>query len=343
MISFNSKIQNHCRRNLFQRLEETRPNFRLRKVKLTDVIQRTCNFVGAHDHKLLLSGTWGIWNRVLRSIRDFPATKQKREWVTLLIHFGSDTIDCSIDTIESLDTLDIPTGKEREIGRVAMSEESSTVDDCLVDVAGDATDSASNIDITHVLPNPTLPYYETEANALHESIQDAIQLLQQYSEDFDTMKTNPDQVFESLDQARNRIALAVDSLEKSVNNELPVNGCKRTDNVFDPANVALSEQDHIRIAYLNMITDAFSDVLEDLRSKDTEKDSGAVVDLDILADCLQSGYDMLAMLGQNSYTSWTENDFLWNDEHDDLMNDTADADLTPHERHRQELGFQLIN
>jgi hypothetical protein len=227
-----------------------------------------------------------------------------------------------------------------------MSETSSTIQDCSVHTVDDARESLPNGEIASVLANPTLPYYEAEASALHESIQNAILLLQQYSEDFAIMKTNPDHVFESLDQARKRIASAVDTLEKSVNstNEQPEDGCKRTDDFLDPTNVALSEQEQIRVAYLNMITDAFADVLEDLRSKDTEKEADSVVDLDILADCLQSGCDMLAMLGQNNSSSWSENDFLWNDENDDGMNDSVvDADITPHERHRQELGFQLIN
>jgi hypothetical protein len=212
-------------------------------------------------------------------------------------------------------------------------------------VAGqDDAAMGGNVMLTTIKPMP-IPYYENEVNAVHEAVQTAIDLIQQYSEEIAATKdvendtSNPDFIYEQLDHARNQITAAWDTLRSAVHekDDHPTTSTSHT------SNVVLSEQEQIRIAYLNMITDSFADVLENLRSNANDVDDP--INVDVLADCLQSGYDLLTLLGNNASTnqqSWSEQDFLWNDENDDWMNDTPDT-ITPHERHRQELGFQLIN
>jgi hypothetical protein len=218
-----------------------------------------------------------------------------------------------------------------------------------------------------------LPYYSKEVDAVHESIQNAINLIQYYSEEQDnitmssstttttpsttttTKTTNPDEIYQQLDTARNQISDACQTLYDVIhskddhhdNDDMSKNQEQQQQN-------PLTEQEQIRIAYLNMITDSFGNVLEQFHTAatvsndDTTSATSSHYDIDVLADCLQSGYDMLTLLNSSSSRVWYDNDFLWNDNEgdDDGNNDDDDEDddeqyITPHERHRQELGFQL--
>ena len=73
--------------------------------------------------------------------------------------------------------------------------------------------------------------------------------------------------------------------------------------------------------YIDLITDSFADVLDDMRKDDA-------VDVNILVDCLQSGLELL---------STEEIDLMM--EQDDVMEE--EGSLTPHEKRRQELGFHV--
>jgi hypothetical protein len=239
-------------------------------------------------------------------------------------------------------------------------------------------------------PHYQLPFYATEVDAVHESIQKALDLIQYYSENADdaagkcessgstksdtskdrksTIHTNPDEVYQQLDTARNAITDAwqtlytafyanhTDDNDDKHDEEEKVEGpCDTTtftkeerasnDTNDDP----LTEQERIRIAYLNMITDSFGNVLEQLNNEETN------VNVDVLADCLQSGHDLLTQLNTASSSSlptdmWNDTDFLWNDDNEDDDDDDHETphtddqyELTPHELHRQALGFQLIH
>jgi hypothetical protein len=74
--------------------------------------------------------------------------------------------------------------------------------------------------------------------------------------------------------------------------------------------------------YIDLITDSFADVLDDMRKDDA-------VDVDILVDCLQSGLELL---------STEEVDLMM--EQDDDMEEEGSA-FTPHEQRRRELGFHV--
>ena len=74
--------------------------------------------------------------------------------------------------------------------------------------------------------------------------------------------------------------------------------------------------------------------------------------MDVLADCLQSGYDLLTQFNASASSTLYDNDFVWNDNddddkndhmYDDDMDDDTNHSETPHERHRQQLGFQEVH
>jgi hypothetical protein len=87
-----------------------------------------------------------------------------------------------------------------------------------------------------------------------------------------------------------------------------------------------------RALYMDMITAAFADVLEELRSSDTE-----ILNVDVLVDCLQSGLELLNQEDKDILFRGMEDD---DDEEDEDM-DQGEEMLTPHEAHRRKLGFAL--
>lgn len=233
-------------------------------------------------------------------------------------------------------------------------------------------------------PLYTLPYYSAEVDALHESIQRAIDLIQFYSEQAEgtatdgtsttgrinhnnttttttsstTMTvTHPDEIYQQLDTARNQITKSWQELYTAFQSQTDDNDDENVDHRGSP----LSEQEQIRIAYLNMITDSFGNVLENLHN---DKNYANNLNVDVLADCLQSGYDLLTQFNASASSTWYDNDFVWNEDEeeeaegrdnddDHHMNDNNDDDddaddddnnlKTPHERHRQQLGFQEVH
>jgi hypothetical protein len=236
--------------------------------------------------------------------------------------------------------------------------------------------------ITTTTASYTLPYYASEVDALHESIQRAIDLIQYYSEQTEqrtssaeggtgtratttttatgitnNTTTNPDDIYQQLDTARNQITQSWKALSTAFHSPSNNNNKNEENDESHP----LSEQEQIRIAYLNMITDSFGNVLEryhnDMNNSNNNSNGNDIdanhtnFNIDVLADCLQSGYDLLTQFNASSSSSWYDNDFVWNDNDDDDDNEEDDDDdnihadrkETPHERHRQQLGFQEVH
>lgn len=98
----------------------------------------------------------------------------------------------------------------------------------------------------------------------------------------------------------------------------------------------------LRMAYLDMITDAFADCLEDLRNRQNNAgNDDDPINVETLVDCLQSGLDLLAS-NNRLLSSLSETDFEFNDGGDDDGNRSDDdVKLTPHESRRRQLGFAL--
>jgi hypothetical protein len=177
---------------------------------------------------------------------------------------------------------------------------------------------------------PLLPYNE-QAAAVDEAVRKALDLVQQFSEydpnDHQGPWMNPDNIYQQLDQARTEISQAWKELDAVVKN----------DHEAENATTATTDKDKIRVAYMDMITDSFSEVLENLRLNAAPGDP---LDVEVLVDCLQSGLDLLNM---NGSIQLSEADFLWNEDDEDTTNEMNDDEdtLTPHERRRRQLGFHL--
>ena len=226
-----------------------------------------------------------------------------------------------------------------------------------------ASHNNNNNDNIHTLSSSVEPprelphsYYATQVQELHESVQRAIDLVQYYSEQTErssrttdhstTTTTNttnhddPQDIYQQLDTARNQITTSWQALYAAYHSP-----SDDTNNNNDSNSNPLTEQEQIRIAYLNMITDSFGNVLANLHD---DNNNG----VDVLADCLQSGYDLLTQFNHHhhhhSSSTWYDTDFVWNDDDDDDDmghddEDDEDDDDTPHERHRQQLGFQEVH
>jgi hypothetical protein len=163
--------------------------------------------------------------------------------------------------------------------------------------------------------------------------------------------TNPDEIYQQLDTARNQITKSWQELYTAFHSQTDDDDDENVDHRGSP----VTEQEQIRIAYLNMITDSFGNVLENLHNEENYANN---LNVDVLADCLQSGYDLLTQFNASASSTWYENDFVWNDNDDDNdddddhhINDDDDDEeednddnlKTPHERHRQQLGFQEVH
>jgi hypothetical protein len=117
---------------------------------------------------------------------------------------------------------------------------------------------------------------------------------------------NPQEIFDQLDTARNEVMEAWKEDEQGVSKEL--------------------DEAQFRILYMDMITDAFADVLDNIRESE-----GNQLDVDVLVDCLQSGIDLLSMQDKDLFMNFYEGNL------DEL--EEFSSSLTPHEQKRRELGF----
>lgn len=86
---------------------------------------------------------------------------------------------------------------------------------------------------------------------------------------------------------------------------------------------------------MDMITDAFADVLEDLRQKE-----GDSLDVDVLVDCLQSGIDLMTQEDKEFFLM-SERSIKIEDNDEPFEDDDEDGKLTPHELRRRQLGFHI--
>ena len=143
---------------------------------------------------------------------------------------------------------------------------------------------------------------------------------------------NPQSMLEQLHEARAKIVAAWGTNDDNNNNNNNNNNNKAAQDDDSDKNIINSNNNNIRAAYMDMVTDAFADVLEDMRKNGSSNEEE--LDVDILVDCLQSGMDFM---------SGEERDMLLMEMEDDNegIEDEGDEDkLTPHEERRQQLGLQ---
>jgi len=125
---------------------------------------------------------------------------------------------------------------------------------------------------------------------------------------------------------------------------------KKNDNDDDNDNEIPEEE--FRVLYMNMMTDAFADVLDQMNKESEEgssnnsKQKQSTIDVDVLVDCLQSGIDFLdpvEELNKRSYFDSLDYDFGEDDDDDDeddkMNNDNDEEELTVHEMKQRSLGY----
>lgn len=180
------------------------------------------------------------------------------------------------------------------------------------------TSSSSPALLGAVVALRTLPFH-AEAAAVDQAAERSVALLRQYASLPETSEVwqHPERILEELNDARTRLWDAWMALQGAMEEYQAL-----CESVETPA---VPEQD-VRAAYIDMITDAFADVLEEMREKETD------LDIEILADCLQSGLELMTQDDRDLFRE------CW------AARETQDEDeeaqgLTPHERRRRQLGY----
>jgi hypothetical protein len=169
--------------------------------------------------------------------------------------------------------------------------------------------------------------HQEASTRLDEAATKAFELIQEYaevndphSEQEDNPWRNPEAIYKALDQARLELNQAWKEQQQSQPKSVAV--------VAAGEETKTEDIEEFRALYMDMITDAFSDVLENMRERPEED-----IDVDVLVDCLQSGMDMLSSEERDGFFQALDDD----DDDDDL-----DDDETPHhELHRRELGLDV--
>jgi hypothetical protein len=175
----------------------------------------------------------------------------------------------------------------------------------------------------------------SSSGRLDQAAAKAFTLVQEYaevndphSESEDNPWRNPESMYQALDTARIELSQAWQEMQQqqASSNSTVLDDTNTNTNSSDP--------DDFRALYMDMITDAFADVLENMR------ETQEILDLDVLVDCLQNGMDLLSADERDGFfQAWENNNDYLEEENED---DTGDKEgLTPHERQRRELGYDL--
>jgi hypothetical protein len=167
-------------------------------------------------------------------------------------------------------------------------------------------------------------FIAARAEAVNKAAEHAVSLIQKFAamdpEDSEHNAWNdPEMILRELDQARSQIDQSWKALEECMNNQQ----VKADEKVFS--------EERLRASFIDMITDSFADVLEDMRQKETE------IDIEILADCLQSGLELMSQEDKELFLECCDHE-------EELSERNARQDfITPHEQRRRELGYDVEN
>ena len=165
-----------------------------------------------------------------------------------------------------------------------------------------------------------------------------VQAFANVDDPFSTDPTNPwlhpDRIFQELRTARDELVKAWNDFEQQQQQSL---GSMTSDHKQDGSQEKPLDPERRRALYMDMITDAFADTLEDMRK--TEGDNN--LNVDILVDCLQSGLDLLTSDEQDVLFSKAMDHEFDNDDNDNDGNQNDDENLTCHEKRRREMGLDV--
>jgi hypothetical protein len=165
--------------------------------------------------------------------------------------------------------------------------------------------------------------YDQVVVACHERLkqasEDAVELIQNYAAADPLAEGSPWQQPQEILDALQRSRTAIQDAWKQYQEALQQN--------FDEEKETKTLSDEeFRILYMDMITDAFGDVLENMRTGNDK------MDVDVLVDCLQSGMEILE---DNDRTQ----DFLDSMTEMPSMEDDED-DVPVHQRMQEALGLR---
>jgi hypothetical protein len=175
------------------------------------------------------------------------------------------------------------------------------------------------------------------AARIDEAATDAFELIQKYANvsdphalEQDNPWQDPHQMFDELRKARTRLTAAWAQLLQAQQKQVVSSSSDNTENT---TNGKVSSEQDFRALYMDMITDAFGDVLEDLRNGEEE------LNVDVLVDCLQSGVELMSAEDREGFFGGFEDDAVEMELEDPKQQ--QQQQLTPHEMRRRELGFDI--
>ncbi|GKY96555.1 hypothetical protein MPSEU_000615100 [Mayamaea pseudoterrestris] len=166
--------------------------------------------------------------------------------------------------------------------------------------------------------NAVIPFREQSA-AVDKAAERSVELIRKFAnmdprDCSNNAWKDPEQILQQLDEARTQLADAWDALQKAIDAHQAA---------ATQTNKPRVSEDDLRASYIDMITDSFADVLEEMRHNETD------MDIEILADCLQSGLELMTQEDKDLFL-----ECIGRDENDNDM-------LTPHERRRRQLGYNV--
>jgi len=164
---------------------------------------------------------------------------------------------------------------------------------------------------------------------------------------------DPEMMLSQLKQVRDELTTAWNDLEKERRK-------KRQSQNEDEEQESEPDEEQLRVLYMDMVTDAFGDVLDQMRqqeataaaatTRNSNDGSSGGIDVDLLVDCLQNGMEFLDPSDRNKqfFEGFDDDDDDDDDEEEDLMDEDEDDDdnsddmngLTCHQLRQREIGYQ---
>jgi Mg2+ and Co2+ transporter CorA len=163
--------------------------------------------------------------------------------------------------------------------------------------------------------------FRKQAAAVDKAAEHSVELIRKFAsmdprDSENNAWNDPERILQQLDQARTQLATAWDVLQQAIDAH-QAEAEEKKPSVSD---------DDLRASYIDMITDSFADVLEEMRQKETD------LDIEILADCLQSGLELMSQDDKDLFLEQFETS---------SHEDNYPEGLTPHEQRRRELGYNF--
>ena len=190
---------------------------------------------------------------------------------------------------------------------------------------------------------------------------------------------DPETMLSQLKQVRDELTAAWNDLEKDYqqrrkerhNHQSQNNG--NDGNGQEESQSKQPDEEQLRVLYMDMVTDAFADVLDQMRQQEAAATAAAPdgtddnnnnnnstgIDVDLLVDCLQNGMEFLDPSDRNKqfFQDFDDGDDDDDDDDDDQedrggtmdegeeYNHVSDGmyDLTCHQLRQQEIGFRVSN